>query len=65
MGTVAVYAENQQKAKQFWAEKAGFDIAADHPTGPEASWLGEPNHLEWGTSVQFKDDDAHVFLLKE
>lgn len=39
IGTVAVYVEDQQKAKQFWTEKVGFDIAADHPMGPEASWL--------------------------
>ncbi len=37
IGTVAVYVEDQQKAKQFWAEKVGFDIAADHPMGPDAS----------------------------
>jgi predicted enzyme related to lactoylglutathione lyase len=26
--------------------------------------LGEPNKMEWGTFVQFKDEDENVFLLK-
>ncbi len=39
IGSVAVYVEDQKKAKPFWAEKVGFDIAADHPMGSEASWL--------------------------
>lgn len=28
-------------------------------------FLGEPNQMEWGTFVQFKDEDGNVFLLKE
>ncbi len=24
-------------------------------------FLGEPNHMEWGTFVQFKDEGGHVF----
>lgn len=26
IGTVAVYVEDQQKAKQFWSEKVGFAL---------------------------------------
>lgn len=39
IATAAVYVEDQQKAKAFWSEKAGFEIRADHPMGPSASWL--------------------------
>jgi lactoylglutathione lyase len=39
IGTVAVYVENQQKAKEFWVNKAGFEVIAEHPMGPEAVWL--------------------------
>jgi lactoylglutathione lyase len=39
IGTVAVYVEDQQKAKEFWTRKAGFAVLAEHPMGPSASWL--------------------------
>ncbi|MCR2807419.1 VOC family protein [Paenibacillus soyae] len=39
IGTVAVYVEDQQKAKAFWTEKAGFTVVAEHPMGPNAFWL--------------------------
>ncbi|MBM7692192.1 putative enzyme related to lactoylglutathione lyase [Peribacillus deserti] len=116
IGTVAVYVEDQQKAKTFWSEKVGFEIMADHPMGPNANWLevapkgvktrlviypksmmqgsenmkasivfecddiantyeklkangveflGEPQEMEWGTFVQFKDEDGNQFLLKQ
>lgn len=50
MATVAVYVDDQQKAKQFWTEKAGFKVMADHPMGPNANWLevapeGAESHL--------------------
>ncbi|WML46989.1 VOC family protein [Neobacillus sp. PS3-34] len=115
ISTVAVYVEDQQKAKTFWVEKVGFEVVADHPMGPNAQWLevspknapshlviypkammkgsenmkasivfecddilgtyetmkskgveflGEPNQMQWGTFVQFKDEDDNTFLLK-
>ncbi|EST53261.1 hypothetical protein T458_20645 [Brevibacillus panacihumi W25] len=115
IATVAVYVEDQQKAKRFWTEKVGFEVIADHPMGPHAHWLevatkgaqtrlviypksmmqgsenmkasivfacddclgtyetmktrgveflGEPNQMQWGTFVQFKDEDGNTFLLK-
>ncbi|KKB73298.1 MULTISPECIES: VOC family protein [Bacillus] len=115
VGTVAVYVEDQQKAKDFWTNKAGFDVVAEHPMGPEAFWLevapqnaqtrlviypkammkgsenmrasivfecdhvletykkmkangvefkGEPQEMQWGTYVQFSDEDGNEFLLK-
>ncbi len=39
IGTVAVYVENQQKAKEFWTKKVGFEVIAEHPMGPNAFWL--------------------------
>ncbi len=115
IATVAVYTDDQQKAKTFWTEKAGFETVAEHPMGPVAFWLevapkgaathlviypksmmkgaehmkasivfecedvfaayeqmkkngitflDEPKQMEWGSFVQFKDEDGHVFLLK-
>nr|WGD67366.1 VOC family protein [Bacillus velezensis] len=115
IATVAVYTDDQQKAKTFWTEKAGFETVAEHPMGPGAFWLevapkgrhsfgylseidderprehmkasivfecedvfaayeqmkkngitflDEPKQMEWGSFVQFKDEDGHVFLLK-
>lgn len=39
IGTIAVYVEDQQKAKEFWTKKAGFEVVAEHPMGPNAFWL--------------------------
>lgn len=39
ISTVAVYVEDQQKAKEFWTKKVGFKVMAEHPMGPNAFWL--------------------------
>ncbi|MBW5446902.1 VOC family protein [Cohnella sp. CFH 77786] len=39
IGTVAVYVDDQQKAKTFWTEKAGFELRRETPMTPEASWI--------------------------
>ncbi|WP_027409851.1 VOC family protein [Anoxybacteroides tepidamans] len=39
IATVALYVEDQQKAKQFWTEKVGFEVVAEHPMGSNAFWL--------------------------
>lgn len=39
IATVAVYVEDQRRAKTFWTEKAGFKVVAEHAMGPDASWL--------------------------
>lgn len=115
ISTVAVYVEDQQKAKSFWTEKMGFEVKAEHPMGPHAFWLevapkqaesklvlyprsmmegyetkqasivfetenieefyeemkkngvdllGEPQKMQWGTFVQFKDPDGNEFILR-
>lgn len=28
-------------------------------------FLGEPQEMQWGAFVQFKDEDNNVFLLKQ
>jgi predicted enzyme related to lactoylglutathione lyase len=39
IATAAVYVEDQQKAKTFWLEKAGFELIRETPMGPGGSWL--------------------------
>lgn len=39
MATVAVYVEDQQKAKAFWTEKVGFELVRETPMGPAGSWI--------------------------
>ncbi|MEF3302417.1 VOC family protein [Paenibacillus sp. GYB003] len=39
IATVAVYVEDQQKAKTFWTEKVGFELVRETPMGPNAFWL--------------------------
>lgn len=115
IATVAVYVGDQQKAKEFWTSKVGFDVKAEFPMGPNAYWLevgptnaqsqlviypksmmqghenlkasivfvcedvlgtyekmkangvvfkDEPKEMQWGTFVQFIDEDGNEFLLK-
>jgi lactoylglutathione lyase len=115
IATVAVYVDDQQKAKDFWTNKVGFEVYAEFPMGPNAHWLevappnaqshlviypksmmqghenmkasivftcenvvetyekmkangvtfkGEPQTMQWGTFVQFTDEDGNEFLLK-
>ncbi|MFT4415581.1 VOC family protein [Fredinandcohnia humi] len=115
IASVAVYVEDQLKAKEFWTEKVGFGVVAEHQMGPNALWLevapqneksrlviypksmmqgsenmkasivfecddviatydkmkangvvfkGEPQQMQWGTFVQFSDEDGNEFLLK-
>ncbi|KGR77256.1 VOC family protein [Ureibacillus manganicus] len=115
IATVAVYVEDQQKAKTFWTEKVGFEVVAEHPMGSNATWLevapkgaesrlvlypkammkgsenmkasivfksedvkdtyekmkasgveflGELQEMQFGSFVQFKDEDGNEFLLK-
>lgn len=115
IATVAVYVEDQQKAKEFWTNKVGFEVYAEFPMGPNAYWLevapqnakthlviypkammqghenmkasivfacdnvmetyekmqangvqfvDEPKTMQWGTFVQFADEDGNEFLLK-
>ncbi|MFC4558325.1 VOC family protein [Virgibacillus kekensis] len=39
IATVAIYVNDQQRAKKFWTEKAEFDVYAEHQMGPDAFWL--------------------------
>jgi lactoylglutathione lyase len=39
IATVAVYVEDQQKALSFWTEQVGFEVTANRPMGPNASWI--------------------------
>jgi lactoylglutathione lyase len=39
IATVAVYVDDQQKAKAFWTEKVGFEVIRETPMGPGGSWL--------------------------
>ncbi|WP_078410139.1 VOC family protein [Priestia abyssalis] len=115
LGTVAIYVEDQQKAKDFWTGKVGFEVTAEFPMGPNAFWLEvapknaktrlvlypkgmmqgsesmkasivfecdhvmetyemmkgngvqfkeEPKEMQWGTFVQFSDEDGNEFVLK-
>ncbi|MBP1967596.1 VOC family protein [Paenibacillus aceris] len=39
IATVAIYVEDQHKAKTFWTEKVGFEVVRETPMGPNAFWL--------------------------
>lgn len=36
---VSIYVENQQESLKFWTEKVGFEIEANNPMTPQASWI--------------------------
>jgi lactoylglutathione lyase len=45
--TTSVYVENQQEALKFWTEKVGFEVKANYPMTPEASWIElTPKHAQ-------------------
>ncbi|OEH93103.1 VOC family protein [Bacillus solimangrovi] len=115
IATVAVYVDDQQKAKDFWTNKVGFEVVAEFPMGPNVSWIevapknaqtrlvlypksmmqgsesmkasivlecdnvfdtyeqlkingvqfiDEPKEMQWGTFVQFRDEEGNQYLLK-
>jgi len=39
LATVSVYVQDQQQALEFWTDKVGFSVLADHPMGPDARWI--------------------------
>lgn len=39
IATVAVYTDDQQKAKTFWTEKVGFELIRETSMGPGGSWI--------------------------
>lgn len=39
IATAAVYVEDQKRAVDFWMNKVGFELRADRPMTPEASWI--------------------------
>ncbi|MDX8360917.1 MULTISPECIES: VOC family protein [Bacillaceae] len=60
IATVAVYVDDQQKAKHFWTEQVGFEVVAEFPMGPNANWLevapkGAQSHLVIYPKVMMKD----------
>ena len=36
---VVLYVEDQQRAKRFWTEKMGFEVAEDSPYGEDGRWI--------------------------
>ncbi|WP_044641497.1 VOC family protein [Risungbinella massiliensis] len=115
IATTAVYVEDQEQALVFWRDKVGFEVVANYPMAPGASWLevaptgaetalviysksmmknweelkpsivflcddirttyeemksrgvnfaGEPQTMNWGTFVQFADEEGYHYLLK-
>ncbi|MDX6151564.1 VOC family protein [Marinococcus sp. PL1-022] len=36
IASTAVYVEDQQRAKEFWTEKIGFEVRSEDPLGPNA-----------------------------
>jgi lactoylglutathione lyase len=36
---VVLYVEDQQRAKRFWTDKMGFEVAEDSPYGETGRWI--------------------------
>jgi lactoylglutathione lyase len=39
ISTVGIYVDSQEKAKEFWVNKVGFEVKAEYAMGPRATWL--------------------------
>ena len=53
IGKITIYVNNQEEAKRFWTEKAGFIVKFEQPMGPSMKWL------EVGPS----EDEFTTFIL--
>ena len=36
---ITLYVNNQEEAKAFWTEKAGFEVRAEEQMGPDMKWI--------------------------
>lgn len=39
IGKITLYVNNQEEAKEFWANKVGFVIKTEQPMGPNMKWI--------------------------
>ena len=39
IATAAVYVDDQDKAKDFWTNQAGFELRLEKAMGPKAKWI--------------------------
>lgn len=54
IGKITLYVNNQEEAKAFWTEKAGFVIKFEQPMGPNMKWLEVgPSDNEFTTFVLY------------
>jgi predicted enzyme related to lactoylglutathione lyase len=54
IGKITLYVNNQEEAKKFWTEKAGFVIKLEQPMGPNMKWIEEgPSEDEFTTFVLY------------
>ncbi|MHB8128349.1 MAG: VOC family protein [Mobilitalea sp.] len=52
---ITLYVNNQEEAKAFWTEKAGFVVKTELPMGPNIKWLEVgPSESEFTTFVLYE-----------
>jgi len=39
IAVVSIFVTDQEKAGEFWLEKAGFKVVYEEPMGPDGSWI--------------------------
>ncbi len=57
IGKVTVYVQDQEEAKDFWINKAGFVLKMEQPMGPNFSWIEVgPSEDEFTTLVLYSKE---------
>ncbi|MDO5520781.1 MAG: VOC family protein [bacterium] len=65
IGKITIYVKNQQEAKKFWVEKAGFVVKAEIPMGPNMTWLEVGPSAEAFTSFIIYEKDLMLAQNKD
>ncbi|THE13004.1 VOC family protein [Bacillus timonensis] len=61
LGQVMLYVENQDQARDFWTEKAGFKVVAEEDNGQGMRWIEvAPENAETSIVIHNKDFIAQM-----
>ena len=57
IGTVCLFVNDQDKAKNFWVNKVGFELRSDMPMGPSARWVAVAPAGSYTEMILYKLDE--------
>src|SRR5260221_13874417 len=57
IGTVCLFVNDQDRAKNFWVNKAGFELRSDMPMGPSTRWVSVAPKGSYTEMILYKIDE--------